>query len=97
MSHSKGNWKIGLCGSVVTDNGDGFETTTGHNEIDYYGGYLIAESILKPDDAKLISAAPDLLNACIMSRNAIAFLAQTSDAAKNTIVAIDAAIDKARN
>ena len=63
MTHSKGNWKVGNCNSVVTDNGEGFPNHTGHNDTEYYGGYLIAESILKPADAHLIAAAPDLLNA----------------------------------
>ena len=61
MEHSKGNWKIGnFAMTVVTDNGEGFVNHTGHGDVKYYGGYLIAESILKPADAKLIAAAPDL-------------------------------------
>lgn len=40
---------------------------TGHNEEDYYGsGALIAESIMRPADARLIAAAPALLD--VLSR-----------------------------
>ncbi|MGV8136519.1 MAG: hypothetical protein AB2L20_15025 [Mangrovibacterium sp.] len=65
MAHSKGTWKLGHCGSVVTDNGDGFPLNTGHDDIEYYGGYLIAESIYNIDNAKLIAAAPDMLEALL--------------------------------
>lgn len=64
MNHSKGIWKVGSNhGVVVTDCGDGFQESTGHAAVDYYGGYLIAESIAKKEDAHLIAAAPDLLEA----------------------------------
>lgn len=61
---SKGTWSVGFAfASVVTDNGEGFNQTTGHSDVDNYGGYLIAESILKEADRRLISAAPDMLEA----------------------------------
>jgi hypothetical protein len=61
---SKGNWTLGKTGgTVVTDDGFGFPEDKGHSETEYYGGYLIAESILKKSDATLISASPDLLEA----------------------------------
>lgn len=66
MAHSKGNWKVGSTGgTVVTDDKDGFEKATGHIDEKYYGpgGVLIAESIYKNEDALLISAAPDMLEA----------------------------------
>jgi hypothetical protein len=65
MAISKGNWTLGKTGgSVITDNGEGFSPYTGHSDVEYYGGYLIAESIQKKDDARLIAAAPELLAAC---------------------------------
>jgi hypothetical protein len=68
MAHSKGNWTVGKTGgTVVTDDETGFPESTGHCDKDYYGGNLIAESILKLDDARLISAAPCLLRACKMA------------------------------
>ncbi len=62
MSHSKGNWKVGRPGTVVTDNSDGFPANNidGRSEIAYYGGYLIAESILKSDDAKLLAESKNM-------------------------------------
>ena len=60
------NWKQGKAiGTVITDNIEGFDKKTGHTETEYYGGILIAESIWRSKDVHLISAAPDLLNACI--------------------------------
>lgn len=47
------------------------------------------------DNTLLLAAAPDLLKACIMSRNAIATLAETSEPAKNCLKAINKAIKKA--
>lgn len=68
MAISSGNWTTGKTGgTVVTDDGFGFPNepiNTGHSSIDYYGGYLIAESILKEEDISVISAARDLLDAC---------------------------------
>jgi hypothetical protein len=60
----KENWSIGKTGrEVITDNPDGLLESTGHagkGAIEYYGGYLICESIWRKRDAALISAAPDL-------------------------------------
>lgn len=67
MRRFKENWKVGKNGCVVTDNAEGFSETTGHtgsDNIEYYGGTLVCESIWKSKHAKLIAAAPDLLNAC---------------------------------
>jgi hypothetical protein len=52
-------------GAVVSDHP--IETggrSTGHNDTIYYDGHLIAESIHREEDASLISAAPELLEAC---------------------------------
>lgn len=64
INYSKGNWTIGKNGgTVVTDDSSGFPVESGHSgkeSTDYYGGNLIAESILKKADAQLISAAPEM-------------------------------------
>lgn len=62
----KENWSIGRMGSadlIVTDYSDGFEAGTGHNDIEYYGGNIICESVYREKDRYLISAAPDMLEA----------------------------------
>lgn len=66
FKRTKGNWKVGPNPMfVVSDTTDkeGFQENTGHTDSDYYGGLLICESVWKPSDAQLISAAPDLLEA----------------------------------
>jgi hypothetical protein len=64
----KENWKIGnIPTTVITDSEDGFPINTGHTGSqahEYYGGNLVCESIARRNDALLISAAPDLLEAC---------------------------------
>jgi len=61
-NHTPGNWQLGKTGgTVVTDViPDNALTHTGHADKEYYGGYLIAESVLSMDDAKLIAAAPTM-------------------------------------
>jgi len=68
----KENWSIGKNGgTVITDTPDGLQENSGHSgteAFDYYGGALVCESIWRKKDASLISAAPDLLEACLISR-----------------------------
>lgn len=64
MAHTKGNWKVGRPGTVVSDKMDELPIGKGYDDTDYYGGFLIAESIARNADAKLMAAAPDLLEAC---------------------------------
>jgi hypothetical protein len=72
MPISKGTWRPGKnSDTVVTDDPDGFPPNTGHGDTNYYGGYLIAESIGKRDDVKLISAAKDLLDSLVCIVDAI--------------------------
>ncbi|WP_172369609.1 hypothetical protein [Sporosarcina jiandibaonis] len=64
MSHSKGQWSVGKAGSVVTTEPVIIQSReSGHNDVEYYGGYLIAESIFTIGDANLIAAAPEMLEA----------------------------------
>jgi hypothetical protein len=68
----KENWSIGKRGhgGIITDNDKGFKESTGHTgdaAIEYYGGALICESVWRKKDAHLISAAPDMLEACVAS------------------------------
>jgi hypothetical protein len=60
-SWNKGNWSYNGNGGVIsTLNGGGL--VNGADEVDFYGGYLIAESISKAN-AQLIAAAPELYEA----------------------------------
>ncbi len=65
-------WTKGKTGGcVVTNTNEGFSENTGHSGIDarkYYGGSLICESIYREKDIALISAAPDLLDACLTAK-----------------------------
>lgn len=57
---AKENWKPGKTGDcIVTDRGK--DTTS--EESEYYGGFLVCESIRCKKDKKLILAAPDMLEA----------------------------------
>jgi len=65
MGHTRGPWRVGLGDRCVISESPlpDYIGGTGHDDTDFYGGHLIAESIWRPDDARLIAAAPDLLNA----------------------------------
>lgn len=68
VGFTRGPWRIGKQGgSVVADYP--VPGMNGSDATDYYGGHLIAESIT-PSNAKLIAAAPDLLEALMMVRDA---------------------------
>jgi hypothetical protein len=56
-----GNWSIGRGGCVVTDVPIPGAVGSGHDAVEHYGGYLIAESIYRPADARLIAASQSLL------------------------------------
>ena len=67
MSHTPGPWKHSKStGAIISDtrptDADLFGRD-GADCLDYYGGYVVAESVL-PHDQSLIAAAPDLLAAC---------------------------------
>jgi len=94
---TKGEWLIEECPSQLEST---ITSTNGKRicVVKSYPGRLFND----PDaneriaNAKLIAAAPDLLEACIMSRNAIASLAnEGSEPATNCLNAIESAIKKA--
>lgn len=64
MSHTPGPWRVGRQGEchscVVAD--VPVPGIHGSDDVGFYGGHLIAESI-NHQNAKLIAAAPDLLDA----------------------------------
>ncbi|MCH4572223.1 hypothetical protein ACOTDT_17000 [Achromobacter xylosoxidans] len=64
-NHTPGNWTVGKTGGTVVSDQPlpNYSTNGGHDHVDYYGGHLIAESIWRAEDARLIAAAPELLEA----------------------------------
>ena len=57
--HTKGPWKA--IDSFVISDASNAPPNCSKSDLVSYGGYLIAESILHPDNQSLIEAAPDLL------------------------------------
>jgi hypothetical protein len=57
-------WKPGTIPQiVVSDEPTSDNPNSGHNDVNYYGGYLVAESIPRKEYINLIAAAPELLEA----------------------------------
>ncbi|WP_261316177.1 hypothetical protein [Burkholderia dolosa] len=55
-----GNWSIGRGGCVVTDVPIPGAVGSGHDAVEHYGGYLIAESIYRPADGHVLAAAREM-------------------------------------
>lgn len=53
-------WRIGKHNSTVVSNVRTTEGDTGHNETDYYGGFLVCESIATKEYADLIASALEM-------------------------------------
>ncbi|MCM3599363.1 hypothetical protein M3175_01365 [Robertmurraya korlensis] len=68
MKHTPGPWKLGGIGDTVITNA---ETPSSKDTFEYYGGQVIAESISSDNDRHLISAAPELLEACIKAHEVL--------------------------
>ncbi len=63
---TKGNWKIGIHGTVVSDDHSQItkvDEKRGHAEVEYYGGLLICESVRSKHDAQIISASKEMFEA----------------------------------
>ena len=60
-AHTAGPWRASIGGKFAIVVGDyPVPGIKGSDEVSYYGGHLIAESVA-PQNARLIAAAPDLL------------------------------------
>lgn len=58
---TSGTWSIGKTwGSIVTTAEIAGSSGTGHNDVEYYGGNLICESVWRPADACVLAAAHDM-------------------------------------
>jgi hypothetical protein len=61
MAHTLGPWRIDdKTGAVVADYPTGHD---GLDNLEYYGGHLVCESIRWGDNRKIIASAPELLDA----------------------------------
>lgn len=100
MSHTPGPWRIGKYPSTVVA-----DVPSGHDDqtnLDYYGGHLIAESVLA-HNTNLIAVAPEMLEkleqtaACLRAyRVQVAHLGCEPWIAVDLDPSIDALIAKAR-
>lgn len=65
QGYTPGPWRIGNHGAIIANESAIPEAhgTSGHDDTEYYGGYLIAESVM-PRNIPLIAVAPELLEAC---------------------------------
>lgn len=82
MEITGGNWKVGKYpGVVVTSQRTKYYTEDiergdwEKHEVESYGGYILAESIINPDDAKLMAISPEM----IQSLNEIAIIAKSTN------------------
>jgi hypothetical protein len=60
MRHTPGPWRVGNGSFVVSDMNDG-KLVGGADDLKYYGGYLICESIAT-HNAKLVAEAPAMFD-----------------------------------
>ena len=97
-AHTPGPWRVGACGSVVADHP--IPELSGSDEVEYYGGHLVAESIA-PQNMALIAAAPELLaeaHAAVAFLKTVEWNDSTSETdAGNLRIALEAAIAKAED
>lgn len=74
-----GTWSVGKHHTtVVSDANNGLEIKGSYDEgaVDYYGGYLIAESV-STNNAKAIRAVPDMIDALINAHGTLESLTHT--------------------
>jgi len=61
MAHTPGPWRIDeKTGVVIADHPTGHD---GADNLEYYGGHLVCESVQWEGNRRIIAAAPDLLSA----------------------------------
>lgn len=69
QTNSMGPWRPGrLKGTVVSDTPTG--EISGSDDVDYYGGFLVAESV-SARNVSFIAAAPTMLKALLAARDEV--------------------------
>lgn len=68
--HNPGNWSAGKNGYCIVSDAPGGNVPGGEQFDEYYGGYLICESIGR-SNVPIVSAAPKMLKALVRVRDAI--------------------------
>lgn len=61
--HTQGPWGVSRLGNAVIS-GSPVPEVRGSDEVDYYGGHLIAESVAA-QNVMLIAAAPEMYDVCV--------------------------------
>lgn len=62
--YTPGPWRSGtVYGAIVADYKTSSYEESGHGDVNYYGGHLVCESVEFEANARLIAAAPEMLEA----------------------------------
>lgn len=101
--HTEGPWRVSseIPTAIVADIPQAVDHKKylGFDDPNSYGGYLIAESVVQPENARLIAAAPELLEALEALHSAVIRKVKLSSAKVNTknplFIKVTAAIAKA--
>lgn len=70
--HTGGEWSVGKTDCVVSSETDS-GIVPGGDDVAYYGGYLVCESI-SPNNRPIVSAAPDMFDALLAIKEKLHFI-----------------------
>jgi len=71
--HTGGDWRVGRASCVVSDTSDKAGIVPGGDDVAYYGGMLICESIVSNNEP-IVSAAPDMFKALLAVKQKLHFI-----------------------
>jgi hypothetical protein len=95
--NTPGPYRVGKPGGSIVSDHPVENGASGHDDVEYYGGYLVAETVA-PCNQPLLSAAPDLLTVASAASHALKSYEHgngSPDLARSCAAALDAAIAKA--
>ncbi|MGA7781136.1 MAG: hypothetical protein WCA85_25980 [Paraburkholderia sp.] len=91
-----GTWSV-VGGAVVSDQPIPGLFGGGHDDVEYYGGHLIAESIYRPADAHLLAASKAMFEALQAAEHALGSIVRDGQPVfETTLTKVREAIDAAR-